>query len=132
MKIDFKKLGIEKAFADLLKEDFTDETKQYLRDNIDISGSEYITIKRSKQPAKKVKQYPKEQQAMIDKFIEENGFEEVEVEIEPEKPNYRIELIATQKAKNEVMSILLNATRNTSQERAKFVSKLVASKIKKQ
>lgn len=120
--MDFRKLGIEKAFADLLKEDFTEKEKQYLRENIDLIGNEYLIIKRSKQAAKTA--FPPEQQAEIDKFIAEKGFKKVE--IEPAKDNYKIELIATQKAKNEVEKMLKNVTMNGNKTLAKSATKVMA------
>ena len=108
--MDFRKLGIEKAFANLLKKDFTEEDKQYLRINKDIIGNEYLVIKRSKQPAKYA--YPKEQQEAINKFIQENGFKEIE--IEPEKPDYKIELVATPKAEKEVERMIKTIIANSN------------------
>lgn len=108
--MDFRKLGIEKAFANLLKKDFTENDKQFLRDNKSIIGNEYLIIKRSKQPAKYA--YPKEQQEAIDKFIQENGF--TQIEIEPEKPDYKIELVATPKAEREVERMIKTIIANSN------------------
>lgn len=122
--MDFRKLGIEKAFANLLKKDFTEEDKQYLRINKSIIGNEYLIIKRSKQPAKMA--YPKEQQEAIDKFIQENGF--AQVEIEPEKPDYKIELVATPKAEKEVEkmlnAIIANSNNRTLAKSARKVANI--------
>lgn len=126
MKIDFTKLGIEKAFADLLKADFTKELKEYLRKNPDILGNNYLQI--VKDDYTKPAQYSKEDQAEIDKFIAERGFKKIE---NPTIPNYSIELVATPLAKAEAERILKNAIANSSKRTQKNIERIAASKTKR-
>ena len=123
MKKDFRKLGIEKAFADMFKEDFTEELKKYLRENKDILGNEYLQIVRN--DYRKPAQYSKEDQAEIDKFIKERGFKKIE---NPLQEDYSIELVATPKAKKEARKILLNAIKNASKALAKSASKIMENR----
>lgn len=123
MKIDLRALGIEKAFADMLKSDFTNEVKEYLRANKNIVGNDYLQIIRS--DYRKPATYSKEAQAEIDKFIKEKGFKKIEQPIQEE---YSIELVATTKAKNEAMKILLNAIENANKVIAKSASKVANTK----
>ena len=126
MKIDFTKLGIEKAFADLLKADFTKELKEYLRENPDIIGNNYLQI--VKDDYTKPAQYSKEDQAEIDKFIAERGFKKVE---NPTQHNYSIELVATPLAKAEAERILKNAIVSSSKRTQKNIERIAASKVKR-
>lgn len=123
MKKDFRKLGIEKAFADMFKKDFTNELKEYLRENKDILGNEYLQVVRD--DYRKPAQYSKEDQAEIDKFIKERGFKKVE---NPLQKDYSIELVATAKARKEAEKILLNAIKNASKVLAKSASKIMENR----
>ena len=123
MKPDLRRLGIEKAFADMLKEDFTKEVKEYLRENKDILGNEYLQIVRD--DYRKPAQYSKEDQAEIDKFIKERGFKKIE---NPLQKDYSIELVATPTARKEARKILLNAIKNASKTLAKSASKLMKNR----
>ena len=125
--MDLRKLGILKAFSKLLDAEFTEEEKEFLRNHPEIIGNEYIVINRTTQGAKKA--YPKEQQEAIDKFIKKNGFEKVE--IEPAKENYKIELVPTQKAMDEVKTMLENEAKNNPNRRIATSARKVASKIAK-
>lgn len=126
MEIDFTKLGIEKAFSNLFKKDFTNKEKEYLREHLTIIGNNYCIIKRSKQPAKTG--YSPDDQAKIDKFIMENGIKEIE--LEPAKENYKIELVATPLAEKEAQRIIENAMKNSSKRTQKNIKRLVSNRVK--
>ena len=123
MKIDLRALGIEKAFADMLKADFTNEVKEYLRENKQIKGNDYVQVARN--DYRKPATYSKEDQAEIDKFIAEKGFKKIQ---NPLQEEYSVEIIATQKAKNEAMKILLNAIENANSTISKSASKVANKK----
>ena len=123
MKVDLRALGIEKAFADMLKADFTNEVKEYLRENKQIKGNDYVQVVRN--DYRKPATYSKEDQAEIDKFIAEKGFKKIQ---NPLQEEYSVEIVATQKARNEAMKILLNAIKNANSTVSKSATK-VANKV---
>lgn len=131
MKIDFRKLGIEKAFANMLKKDFTKEIKQYLRENDDIVSNDYCQVTKDKyskdiyiKDGKTIKLNEKD---IIKQYCKDNGIEIVT----ETKENYSIELIATAKAQKEAEKMLQKVAENGNKTLAKSANIMLAKSASK-
>jgi len=131
MKIDFRELGIEKAFADMLKKSFTKEVKQYLRENAEIIGNDYCQVVKDKYSkdtySKDGKIIKLDTAEIIANYCKENG-----IEITKEtKENYSIELVATAKAQKEAEKMLQSVAENGNKRLAKTANIMLAKSASK-
>lgn len=131
MKIDFRKLGIEKAFANMLKKDFTKDIKQYLRENDDIVGNDYCQVTKDKYSKdtyiKNGEIIKLNEKDIIKQYCEDN---DIEIVTET-KENYSIELIATPKAQKEAEKMLQKIAENGNKTLAKSANIMLAKSASK-
>lgn len=83
------------------KKVYTNETKNDLRNDLTITGNEYLTISRSKQP--ETKSWKPEAKKAMEAWAISQGFIPT---ITPEKPNYKIELTTSTKAVKQLIKML--------------------------
>lgn len=98
---DLNTLAMLTLCKDLLKKVYTDETKDNLRSDLTITGNEYLTISRSKQP--ETTTWNSEAKKAMNEWAISQGFKPT---ITPEKPNYKIELSANAKATKQLIKML--------------------------
>lgn len=98
---DLNTLAMLTLCEDLLKKVYTDETKDKFRSDLTITGNEYLTISRSKQP--KTTTWDSEAKKAMNEWAISQGFKPT---ITPEKPNYKITLSANAKATKQLIKML--------------------------
>ena len=98
---ELNNLAMLAAFEDIRNKLYTEEVKNSLRADLTITGNEYITIKRSKQPA--TSRWKHEDKVRMEAWAIQHGLTPI---VTPEKPNHKIELTANANIMKQLIKML--------------------------